>query len=390
MALQDLTPQLRTRLSRVERTVGWFVFVATAVLVFGFAYYVYNTAQRKGWFIPKVNYVTGLNNAAGLKEGDPVKLMGFTVGEITRVEANGPYDYYSVTVFFQIKSPYHGYLWSDSTVKVAAADLLGNRQIEVTKGIAGVPTIYETTNKVAVGMLRRDYLFQQLAQRRKELKAQYELKKESKSLEDITTEALGDLNAEALEKPETFYTNLTAESFYFLDPEESPALAERLEKVVTQAEKALPNILNLTNKLAAVLDNSAMLTSNLNVAAENAQPLLANFQRISAQLEGPGALGDWLIPTNLNRSLEGSLAKVDSTMTTVDTNLPVMFAEVTDMVMNLADITSNLNVQVQANTNILSSVSQAVTDTDELVQGLKHHWLLRSAFKEKKSSSKKR
>jgi hypothetical protein len=50
MALQDLTPQLRTRLSRMERAVGWFVFLATALLLFGFGYYIYHTAERKGWF----------------------------------------------------------------------------------------------------------------------------------------------------------------------------------------------------------------------------------------------------------------------------------------------------------------------------------------------------
>ena len=32
MGLQDLTPQLRTRLSRMERAVGWFVVLATALL----------------------------------------------------------------------------------------------------------------------------------------------------------------------------------------------------------------------------------------------------------------------------------------------------------------------------------------------------------------------
>jgi hypothetical protein len=48
MALQDLTPQLRTRLSRMERAVGWFVVLATALLFFGFGYYVYETANRKG------------------------------------------------------------------------------------------------------------------------------------------------------------------------------------------------------------------------------------------------------------------------------------------------------------------------------------------------------
>jgi len=48
---------------------------------------------------------------------------------------------------------------------------------------------------------------------------------------------------------------------------------------------------------------------------------------------------------------------------------------------HLADLTSNLNHQVQINTNMLSDISKAVVDTDDLVQGLKHHWLLRSAFK---------
>jgi hypothetical protein len=42
-----------------------------------------------------------------------------------------------------------------------------------------------------------------------------------------------------------------------------------------------------------------------------------------------------------------------------------------------------LNAQVQANSNILGSISKIVVDTDDFVQGLKRHWLLRSAFKTK-------
>jgi hypothetical protein len=38
---------------------------------------------------------------------------------------------------------------------------------------------------------------------------------------------------------------------------------------------------------------------------------------------------------------------------------------------------------VSANTNLVKAVSDAIIHTDELVQGLKHHWLLRSAFKTK-------
>jgi hypothetical protein len=46
-----------------------------------------------------------------------------------------------------------------------------------------------------------------------------------------------------------------------------------------------------------------------------------------------------------------------------------------------------LNAQVQANTNLLGGISKAVTDADDLVQGLKRHWLLRSAFKTKATNA---
>ena len=129
MGLQDLTPQLRTRLSRVERAVGVFVTVATLLLLAGLVYYIYHTAQRKGWFDTKIQYSTSLNNATGLKPGDPVRLMGFIVGQILKVEPNAPGAWYGVTVFFEIREPNYGYIWLDSKVRVAPADFLGNRSL---------------------------------------------------------------------------------------------------------------------------------------------------------------------------------------------------------------------------------------------------------------------
>src|SRR6266404_5430247 len=133
MALQDLTPQLRTRLSRMERAVGWFVMLAIALLVFGFVYYVYTTAERKGWFKTKAPYFTFTLNATGLKVGDPVRLMGFDVGEITEINAMPPdLPDYNVYIEFHIKEPFYDYMWSEgSRAKVASADLLGRRVLEV-------------------------------------------------------------------------------------------------------------------------------------------------------------------------------------------------------------------------------------------------------------------
>ena len=67
----------------------------------------------------------------------------------------------------------------------------------------------------------------------------------------------------------------------------------------------------------------------------------------------------------------------------VDTNLNTLIEQVGLTLDNVANITSNLNVQVQANSNLLWGISKTVRDTDDFIQGLKHHWLLRSAFKKK-------
>ncbi len=383
MALQDLTPQLRTRLSRMERAVGWFVLIATALLLFGFGYYIYNTAKRKGWFTPKFYYQTGLNNAAGLKEGNNVMLMGKPVGQITEIIPNAPNEYYGMTVYFYVLKPHYGYVWDDSVVKVSS-DFLGNRFLEITKGKAGVPTIDEGTNKVPRAVLNRD----RIKQARQNVLAS--LKQSEPDLESdpytynyrVTEELTRIANSDRA----AFYTSLDTK--YWLEPDESPALNERLERVANQIEVALPNILGLTNQLITVLSNSAALTANLNEVAVAALPAVSNLTLVTAQLNQPGALGEWLLPTNINQRLDSVLGEADSTLNSANTNLVVLAQSLNESLLNLASMTSNLNNQVQANTNILSQVSKAIVDADNLVQGLKRHWLLRSAFKDENKENR--
>src|SRR3974390_281847 len=104
MALQDLTPQLRTRLSRMEKAVGWVVILALALLLFGFVYYIYHIAERKGWFLLKAPYFTYTSEATGLKVGDPVTLMGSPAGEITGiVPMPAEQFYFNVYIEFELK-----------------------------------------------------------------------------------------------------------------------------------------------------------------------------------------------------------------------------------------------------------------------------------------------
>ena len=330
MALQDLTPQLRTRLRRVEKIVGLFVTLATLVLLGGFAYYLHHTAARKGWFTPKCPYYTFVATGEGLSIGDPVVLMGFSIGKIKTIEAQPPGSWYHVFVGFEVKQPYYGYIWSDSKVHVAAAGFLGQRRIEITPGTAGEPTVYEQNGQISEILVEKKRI--PLAQQPKGV---------------------------------------------FIEPLEEPALTERAEKLVSQIETALPNILAITNRVNTVLDNLAGLLTNSTATITQIQPLLSNATVITANLRDPhGSLGNWLIPTNIN-------TKLDATLGTANTQLTELATSLDKTLLNLATITSNLNQQVQSNDQILSRISQSIVDTDDLIQGLKRHWFLRGAFQKK-------
>jgi hypothetical protein len=47
---------------------------------------------------------------------------------------------------------------------------------------------------------------------------------------------------------------------------------------------------------------------------------------------------------------------------------------------NMANLTSNLNAQVQANSLMLSQISELIVHADDMVQGLKRNWLLKGSF----------
>jgi ABC-type transporter Mla subunit MlaD len=408
MALQDLTPQLRTRLSRMERAVGWFVLLATAVLVLGFGYYIYNTAARKGWFLTKAPFFTFTDRATGLKPGDPVILMGKPAGKIIKVETMDPYSPYNIYVEFELMDPNYGYMWTEgSRAKVASADFLGSRVVEVSKGTGGhaiyifhpleeVSRVGAETKATSGGWTVAEDIFDPSGTNR--LLGALKQPLDRKQIDQIfagdrTSVMVANTN---LAHKITGVWNNTAgryDSFtkdtkpYWLASDESPAVTERLERVVDQVEKALPNFLRLTNELGAILANTATATSNFASIASNTVPTSQHLAQLSAQLRGVGALGAWILPPGGPEQLASTLTNANSLVANTDTNLNLLVFELSRSLDSLANITSNLNSQVQANTNIVTSVSDIIVHTDELVQGLKRHWLLRSAFKTPKTNA---
>src|SRR5438552_9763282 len=307
MALQDLTPHLRTRLGRMERAVGLFVGLAAALLLSGFFYYVYHTAVRKGWFLKKVPYYVYLQNASGLKPGDPVKLMGFDVGEITDVTSMPPEEWfvvnhYNVFVRFVLKEPYYGYIWTDSRVKISAGDFLGKRFLEVMKGQTGAVTVVEKQG-VITGILNENL---------------------SDTYDPLTKKSKG---------------------VWVKEVEESPTATEKLDQIVKSVESALPP---LTNQLAMLLANGSRAASNLNLLAVTAQPVATNLSVVTAQLrEFNGSLGRWLFSPDLNQQLDLAATHANSMLVSADTTLLAVPGKLSLSLDHLANLPSNVNAHVQ-------------------------------------------
>ncbi|HMJ65931.1 MAG TPA: hypothetical protein VK615_11325, partial [Candidatus Binatia bacterium] len=141
-----------------------------------------------------------------------------------------------------------------------------------------------------------------------------------------------------------------------------------------QVESALPNFLGLTNTLTRVLTNADAIMVHADQLLVEAKPVVTNFAQITANLSGPkGSLGEWLFPTNINAQLTATLGSANTNVSLVSSNLLLTLD-------NIANLTSNLNAQVQANGLILSQISELIVHADEMVQGLKRNWLLKSSF----------
>lgn len=339
MSLEANPNRFQPQLSRSEKLVGIFVGTALLLLTGAFVFYLVHTAEKRGWFVTKAPYFTFVRSATGLEVGEKVKLMGFDVGEITLIEAmpaNQPV--YDVYVEFNIRSPYYGYMWTDSRVRVVAGDLLGGRYLEVTKGILGAAS-YEEKDGQIVGM------------------------HDGETYQPITPET----------KP------------FWLQADESVAINDRLDSLLADVQKALPTVFALTNQISGVLSNVNQLTLNANQMSTHANTTMENLATISSGLTNPdGSLGQWFLPTNINQEVESTIAQAGTTLSSADQNMTLAVSNLSLTLTTVANLTSNLNSQVEVNSNILAEVSSVVVTANDFMTKLRDHWLLRSAFKEKR------
>lgn len=130
----------RKQLTWTELRVGIFVLVGLFVLGAGIFY-----VTAPGILGPKYQLKTFLPEVAQLSNGAPVRLDGVEVGNVDAikivprsrdkvVDKNR-----NIEVDMRIDKKYREYILGDSTASLVTEGLLGNRYVNVTRGITGVP-----------------------------------------------------------------------------------------------------------------------------------------------------------------------------------------------------------------------------------------------------------
>ena len=102
---------------------------------------------------------------------------------------------------------------------------------------------------------------------------------------------------------------------------ETPPVSDQLQAMVSQVQTALPDILALTNKLSAVLDNAANATSNLERHHRRHAAAGDEFHghhRAIARTGRTRRLGD---RHQCHEQLQGALTNVNTLLVNTDTNL---------------------------------------------------------------------
>jgi len=122
----------RTRsLSWVELRIGVVTLVAIVIT----AAAIFMLTGDRGFFWQRYNLKTRFANVAGLRAGSPVRVAGFDVGTVERIEFVGE----EVDVTIQVNVSMRERITTESTAYLGSVSLLGESAVDINPSTSGTP-----------------------------------------------------------------------------------------------------------------------------------------------------------------------------------------------------------------------------------------------------------
>jgi ABC-type transporter Mla subunit MlaD len=115
--------------------------VAGAILIGVCALWVISNLWSSGLFRPKYRLRMYVNEAAGLLVGAPVRVDGVDIGKVEQVSLarNSSNPEHKIELILCLEKRYQDQILDDSTATLGEEGLLGQRFINIVRGVRGVP-----------------------------------------------------------------------------------------------------------------------------------------------------------------------------------------------------------------------------------------------------------
>lgn len=127
----------RSDLHWSQLKVGVTIFVAAIALVVA----IFAMTGQSGWFTPKLNLVTYVDDAGGMRPGASVNLEGVIIGTVTDVglSPKPPDSKRPVEVKMRVTADHQRWLRTDSMVELGTEGPLGETLVNIASGSLTAP-----------------------------------------------------------------------------------------------------------------------------------------------------------------------------------------------------------------------------------------------------------
>lgn len=118
---------MHIRFNKFERVAGIFVMIS----VVGSILTAISVTVQRGWFAPKVTYLTSFENADGVHNGTAVQIAGLRAGSVEDVELQTDN---KIRITFNVFKKFSDRIRSDSVAQLVRPFVIGDRVLEITVG----------------------------------------------------------------------------------------------------------------------------------------------------------------------------------------------------------------------------------------------------------------
>jgi phospholipid/cholesterol/gamma-HCH transport system substrate-binding protein len=346
--------QMYFRIRHVDRYVGILVVLAVVLVVVALVF----LARGQQWFAKRSMYRVTFSRVQGLKPGTSVTISGMEVGQVKSLHLT-PQS--KVELILDVLQKYGENIRQDSRATVAMA-LLGGKSVEITVGSPGQPSLPE-------GSIIPSEEPKEITDLLKEIDFKTPLKKLDDALENLKsiTQKLNDPRGELF------------------------TLLKSVEFVTAQLKNGQGNVgailqdPKMHREIMASLESIRRSLSRVEEATQNA----SDFSRIlpgageevaRAAKEVPEVLQDVKKAVSDLPPIMENVRKAASHAAMIAEDLRDIARDGKVIARDVKEITGSVQKGPPRIPDLMASTQETVEDADQLIQGLKNHWLLRGSM----------